>query len=40
MDGELRTLYGAWISAIHAGMTTFGQVKPEILQIGISANGI
>jgi len=32
MDGELRTLHGTWISAIHAGMTTFGLVKPETLQ--------
>jgi hypothetical protein len=28
-DGELRTLHGAWIPAIHAGMTSFDNVKPE-----------
>jgi len=28
--GELRTIHGAWIPAIPAGMTTFGNVKPEI----------
>jgi len=30
MDDELRTILEAWILAIHAGMTTFGNVKPEI----------
>jgi hypothetical protein len=30
MDDKLRTIQEAWIPTIHAGMTAFGNVKPEI----------